>query len=130
MINKYRLSQIREVWINSYLRGETDWLIYLEAPLFFVTRNAEIITKQEQIAHITRNHEKLSKSSANDIEFGEEVTAMEEHKYWATVSGRAWLKRDGEFFNQCRFLELWIIANKRWQIASLCIEDRDHTEEI
>jgi hypothetical protein len=126
MSRKYSLKHVREVWINAYLNGEVDWLAYLEAPFFFVKSNAELISKADQIAYIERNRAKFPH---RNVEFRETVTGMQEHKNWASVSGSAWLKRNGKVVNRCEFFELWLIVEDRWQIASLCTEDTNHAEE-
>lgn len=128
MSKKYSLNQIRDVWINAYLNGEVDWLTYLEAPSFFVTRNGGIISRSEQIAYIERSRRKFPNKRAGNVEFGETVAEMQEHKSWATVSGSAWIKRNGEIVSQCEFFELWLIVESRWQIATLCIEDTDRAQ--
>lgn len=128
MSKAYSVKQIREVWINAYLNGETDWLAYLEVPSFFVKRNAELISKADQLAYLERSRAKFPNKRTGDVEFRETVTAMHEHKNWATVSGSAWVKRNGEIVSQCEFFELWLVAEGRWQIASLCIEDTDRAE--
>ncbi|RDJ97607.1 hypothetical protein [Paraburkholderia lacunae] len=129
MSKKYSLQQIREVWINAYLNGEVDWLSYLEAPSFFVKKNAELISKADQIAYVERSRTKFPNKRARDVEFRETVKEMQEHKNWATVSGSASFRRNGEIVSQCEFFELWLIVEDRWQIASLCIEDTDRAGE-
>ncbi|AOK63131.1 hypothetical protein WL71_05235 [Burkholderia ubonensis] len=129
MNEKYTLEQIREVWLNAYFNGETDWLAYLEAHLFFVTRNGELISKSEQIEFIERSRAKFPSKRANIVEFGETVAEMKKQDHWATVSGSAWIKRNGEIVSQCDFFELWLMVENRWQIATLCIEDIDRTQK-
>lgn len=129
MSKKYSFKQIRAVWINAYLNGEVDWLAYLEAPSFFIQRNAERVSKADQIAYIERSRTKFPNRRAGNVEFKEAVTAMQEHKNWATVAGSAWFKRNDQIVSQCEFFELWLIVEGRWQVASLCIENTDRTEE-
>ncbi|WP_316893421.1 hypothetical protein, partial [Ralstonia mannitolilytica] len=91
--------------------------------------NAERVSKADQIAYIERSRTKFPNRRAGNVEFKETVTAMQEHKNWATVAGSAWFKRKGEIVSQCEFFEFWLIVEGRWQVASLCIEDTDRTEE-
>jgi hypothetical protein len=97
----------------------------LETTSFFVKRNAEVITKAEQIKNIERNRTKLSNNKTGMVKFRETTTEIQEHKNWATVSGGACFERNGEIVSQCEFFELWLIVENRWKIASLCIEDID-----
>ncbi len=125
MSRQYSLKQIREVWINAYLNGETDWLAYLETPSFFVKHNAELVSKASQISSIDRGFARFPGKRTTDVEFSETLKQWQEHKNWATVEGSARIKRNGEVVSQCEFFELWLIADDRWQIASLCMEDSD-----
>lgn len=68
MTKAYSVKQIREVWINAYLNGETDWLAYLEAPSFFVKRNAELISKADQLAYLERSRAKFPNKRAGDVQ--------------------------------------------------------------
>ena len=103
MNRNYALKDVREVCIRAYLNGEVDWLAYLEAPSFFVKKNADLISKASQIAYIERSRAKFPKRSESDIAFSETVTHMQQYKHWATVAGTALTKRDGDILSHWEF---------------------------
>lgn len=129
-MNKYSLGRIREIWINAYLNGEVDWLAYLEAPCFFVKENSGLTFKANQIANVSRSRARFKNKMEVDFEFKEAVEQLHEYREWATVLGSACFKRGGKIVNECRFFELWILVNDRWQIASLCLEEADLSREV
>ncbi|MCY1543444.1 hypothetical protein D9M68_792640 [compost metagenome] len=130
MNRKYSLKQIRAVWINAYLKGEVDWLGYLEAPCFFIKDSDELIFKANQIANIERRRAKFPNKRATDFEFKETVERFHEYSSWAVVSGSACFKRGGDIVSQCNFFELWLLMDDRWQIASLCLEYTTRSREM
>lgn len=128
-MNKYKLLDIREVWKNAYRNVETDWLLFLEAPFYFAKRGANIISRAEQIAYLERNREKIlgrQKNASDD--YREEIKEVHERDGWATVAGSIISRDFTGNVNYGEFLEVWIFLTERWQIASLCIDEKSAFE--
>ena len=124
---KYRLMDIREVWKKAYANAEVDWLTFLEAPSYFAKRGSTLMTKADQLAYIERNRRRIVARNT-DVELSEELHEVQEHRGWATVAGRATVRRKNEV-NRSDFLELWVMIEDRWQIASLCIDELETDED-
>ncbi len=119
MIIRYSLSQMREVWIDAYLHGDTEQLNFVQSPHFFVMRTAEILTKSQQIALITRRRTEQT-GNFPGVSLRHDVTSIVEGPRWSTISGFGEMRCGNDTLSRFEFLELWLISDNRWQIASLC----------
>ncbi|MCA8090566.1 hypothetical protein LGM65_06620 [Burkholderia anthina] len=126
---KYDLPQMRNVWIDAYMNGDTDQLNFVESPHFFVKRGDRILTKQQQIFYIQRHL-----SGKAWVHFGlhvhNEITEITEQRQWASISGTGSMRRDGRTLVRFNFLELWLIHDDRWQIAALCYDEKEYEGEM
>jgi hypothetical protein len=123
MITRYSLSQMRDVWIDAYLHGDTDQLNFVQSPHFFVMYANKILTKSQQIAYITR-HRSEHTWHYPGVSLRHNITSIVESPRWTAISGFGEMRRDDNALSRFEFLELWLIIDNRWQIASLCYEEQ------
>jgi hypothetical protein len=125
MITRYSLSQMRDVWIDAYLHGDTEQLHFVQSPHFFVMHKNKILTKIQQIAQITRRRSEQAVHYPH-VSFRHDVTSIIDGQLWTTISGFGEMRRGDDTLSRFEFLELWLISDNRWQIASLCYEECTH----
>lgn len=123
MNSKYKLTDVREMWVRAYFNGETDWLDFLQTPTFFAKRGENFITKAEQLAFIDRNKGKFVAAKKSNNPAMELEKSIVEHNGWATVTGFYESTSDKGLSIRSSFLEVWVVIDARWQIASLCVDD-------
>jgi hypothetical protein len=123
MSTRYSLSQMREVWIDAYLHGDIDQLNFVQSPHFFVMHADKILTKIQQIAYITR-HRAEHTWHYPGVSLHHDVTSLVEGPRWTTLSGSGEMRRGNCTLSRFQFIELWLISDNRWQIASLCYENQ------
>lgn len=58
-----------------------------------------------------------------DLHVHNEITAITENPCWTSISGKGSMRHEGDVLTWCKFLELWLIHDDRWQITALCYDE-------
>ncbi|MBN3843713.1 MULTISPECIES: DUF4440 domain-containing protein [Burkholderia] len=128
-MTKSSLLKMRSAWVSAYVDGDIAQLNLAESSHFFVKRGSKILTKAQQISQIQRH---LSEETWGEYDFHthDEITEISENQQWASITGKGSMRRDGKIRSRFDFLELWLVDDGRWQIATLCYDEKGFDREI
>ncbi|WP_137079890.1 hypothetical protein [Halomonas caseinilytica] len=120
MLPKIPLKSVRQAWIEACANGQADWLDYIESPSFFIKKGGDVITKKDQLWSVERSRKKHSLTDKKQFSFSHLEEEIHERDGWAVIKGFGCVKINNKEVNSYGFLELWVVLDGRWKIASIC----------